>query len=164
MEAATTAPRHQGLRLDISVQSFAGTLKGFVFEVTEVNEEGLSFSSRGCPAMLVDLHLQGLEHAPHIHFANLLLPPDSSHHKSFLPHKVLKNESILFKIHVRALAFNNIKLIAKTDREIADGLRSGRTSFLRVRSEEDYYDKRARINAERAQKLLEMNQQSQSRQ
>ena len=40
--------------------------------------------------------------------------------------------------------------------EIQEGLRSNRTSFLHIKSEEDYYDKRERVMAEREEKIERM--------
>lgn len=141
---------YQGLQINFDVQQRPGGIKTIVFEIVEVEEEGVQINSTStCLAMVVDIHMQGLQHKSMLDVKDLIVPPSSHMHQSFHPYKILKNESILYKLHLRPLGFKNIRLLAPTDREIQEGLRSGRTSFLHIKSEEDYYDKRERVYGER---------------
>ena len=63
-------------------------------------------------------------------------------YKTFQPLKIEQNKSVCFKIEIRPLGFKNIKLIEKTFRQ---EITSGRTSFLHIKSEENYEERKERI-------------------
>lgn len=58
-------------------------------------------------------------------------------------------------MHLRPLGFKNIRLLAMTDREILEGQRSPRLSFMHIKEEEDYYEKRDRLAAERDARMMQ---------
>lgn len=54
---------HQGVQIDFDYQTRRGGISTLVFEIIEVEEEGLLINSTArCPAMLVDVEMQGLHY------------------------------------------------------------------------------------------------------